>query len=518
MSEHELWNELGNLYFMSGAYEQAVHAYLRSIQMDSTYGRPYSNLAMTYVHQGKYDEAVKLFTRSLDLLADNREKAISWNRLGKVYRQLKDYPQAIAAFQCADELDPECKEGDEEPGQMLYASSDPSIVFQANSTQLPKLEEAVASDPDQTPATPIPEMATAAWIFSDSHQPEENASVDLETTSLTNWSDVDPDHKEIDWSPAFPKHTEIYLSSAVTEDSENEFAVVEEEPLDPSQKFDGDETQKEFFEPSSIEPANMQPAETQSLLYSPGKWVNPSDAEHQASRYAQDVTVDVEELPSTSFVPVEEYEQEVNQTQEEPVQVESRDQAAAVNSQENADLEAEIAKYKRVVQINDRNASAWDALGTLYKSAGLYEEAIQAHQQAISIDTTRASFQHHLGLAFAGAERDEDAIAAFQKVIELDPDHYLAHASLGGYYRKLGLEELAQKHIGKAMRYIYDSESEYNRACLEAICGNIDQAIDLLRTALEKKQTYVEWIIHDPDLDFIRDDSRFKQLISSYTR
>ena len=133
------------------------------------------------------------------------------------------------------------------------------------------------------------------------------------------------------------------------------------------------------------------------------------------------------------------------------------------------------------------------------------------------LNSTRASYLHHLGLAFAGAGRDEDAIASFQRVIELDPDHYLAHASLGGYYRKLGLEELAQKHIGKAMRNIYDSENEYNRACLDAICGNVDQAIDLLRIALEKKQTYVEWIIHDPDLDFIRDDLRFKQLISNYT-
>ena len=51
MSEHELWNELGNLYFMSGSYQQAIQAYHRSIQMDGTYGKPFSNLAQTYVHQ-----------------------------------------------------------------------------------------------------------------------------------------------------------------------------------------------------------------------------------------------------------------------------------------------------------------------------------------------------------------------------------------------------------------------------------------------------------------------------------
>ena len=226
--------------------------------------------------------------------------------------------------------------------------------------------------------------------------------------------------------------------------------------------------------------------------------------------------VDVDERPAASILPAEKDPSPSIHAEEMPVPIKSRDNISSVNSHEITALETEILKYKRVVQINDRNASAWDALGTLYKSAGLYKEAILAHQQAISIDSARASYYHHLGLAFAGAGRDEDAISVFQKVIELDPDHYLAHATLGGYYRKLGLEELAQKHIGKAMRNIYDNESEYNRACLAAICGNLEQAIDLLQIALEKKQTYVEWIIHDPDLDFIREDSRFKELISSY--
>ena len=82
----------------------------------------------------------------------------------------------------------------------------------------------------------------------------------------------------------------------------------------------------------------------------------------------------------------------------------------------------------------------------------------------------------------------------------------------------MGLEELAQKHISKAMKTIFDSENEYNRACLAAICGNADEAFELLRVALRNKQTYVDWILRDPDLDFIRQDPRFRQLISDYTR
>jgi tetratricopeptide (TPR) repeat protein len=516
MSEHELWNELGNLYFMSGSYEQAIHAYHRSIQMDGTYGKPYSNLAQTYVLQGKYDEAVKLFRRSLDLLVDNKEKAISWNRLGKVYRHLKDYQQAVIAFQCSDELDPECKEDSEEPGQMLYASSDLSIPLEEYSASMPDLKVEAASVPNQTPDEPAPEIIAEACTFTDLTQLEENTSIDSEITSLTNWSDVNPDYQDNDWIPAFSNDAEIYLPSTDTESLDQEFAIPEDELLERSQQLEKDESRVELFEPASMELANWQRAETQSFSHSSAKLVDRHGTEYQVNRYAQEVTVDVEELPVASIVQVEKSQDAPIQTEELPELIKSREKISGVNSQEITNLEVEIAKYKRVVQINDRNASAWDALGTLYKSAGLYKEAILAHQHAISIDSARASYYHHLGLAFAGAGRDEDAISVFQKVIELDPEHYLAHATLGGYYRKLGLEELAQKHIGKAMRNIYDNESEYNRACLEAICGNVDRAIGLLRTALEKKQTYVEWIIHDPDLDFIREDSRFKELISSY--
>jgi tetratricopeptide (TPR) repeat protein len=180
-------------------------------------------------------------------------------------------------------------------------------------------------------------------------------------------------------------------------------------------------------------------------------------------------------------------------------------------------IELEIPKLRRLVQVHPRNAVTWNTLGNLYKSAGLYKEAIMAYQQATSIDPDKAEYYHNLGMVYGAEGRDEDAIIALQKVLELKPDHSLTHATLGGYYQKLGFEELAQKHIGKAMKHIYDSESEYNRACLEAICGNTDQAIDLLRVALENKQTYVDWVLRDPDLDMIREDRRFKQLISDFT-
>ena len=179
-------------------------------------------------------------------------------------------------------------------------------------------------------------------------------------------------------------------------------------------------------------------------------------------------------------------------------------------------IEKDIQRFKRVLEFNPNNAFGWDTLGGLYKAAGQYSEAIMSFQRAVSLDATKAGYFHHLGLVYAAEGRYEDAIAAFQKVIEIDPNYSLAHATLGGYYRKKGMEELAQVHIAKAKSLLGADENEYNRACMEAICGNSDRALELLEIALKNKQTYVNWAKRDPDLDFIRSDPRFHALLSEH--
>ncbi len=102
-----VWNELGNIYFNTGAYDDAVVSYSKAIQLDRCFAWPYSNLALTYVQKGRFTEAILLYQRSIELFASEKDKAISWNRLGNVYRRLNSYDNAISAYQRADELDPE---------------------------------------------------------------------------------------------------------------------------------------------------------------------------------------------------------------------------------------------------------------------------------------------------------------------------------------------------------------------------------------------------------------------------
>jgi tetratricopeptide (TPR) repeat protein len=102
-----VWNELGNVYFNTGAFDDAIAAYTKAIELDRWFAWPYSNLALAYMQKGRFAEAILLYQRSIELFASDKDKAISWNRLGNVYRRLNDYDNAIASYQRADELDPE---------------------------------------------------------------------------------------------------------------------------------------------------------------------------------------------------------------------------------------------------------------------------------------------------------------------------------------------------------------------------------------------------------------------------
>lgn len=517
MSEHELWNELGNLYFLSGAYPQAVHAYHRAIKLDESFGRPYSNLALTYVQQGKFDQAVDLYRRSIELLAENKEKAISWNRLGNVYRTLRNYQEALRAYQRADELDPENGTNGDKPGWLSEPAPGKPAADLAGTGYIdtvlpvhPGPESGSTTQDAEPPSDQPEEGAISTWAVAEPSPYQEDVSPTPELLSLTTWRESPLADVDTEWPPE--TETEIILPDADGEPS-RWIPVPDEAPmelLEPAVEDLESAAELEFPEDgvTILAAADVPAPDTPPADSGPAASTGTQAAQNTSVM----VDVAVEDRPDAV--------QGASAGQPEPETAGETAELTAPprDDDELQEIETGLERYRRVVEINPQNAHAWDTLGNLYKSAGRYEEAIHAYQQAIENDSSKALYLHHLALVYASEGRMEDAIDSLQQVIAIEPDHSLAHAALGGYYRKMGLEELAQKHVGIAMKSIFDSENEYNRACLAAICGDTDQALRLLRVALQNKQTYVDWILRDPDLDFIRQDPRFKQLISDYAR
>jgi len=79
-------------------------------------------------------------------------------------------------------------------------------------------------------------------------------------------------------------------------------------------------------------------------------------------------------------------------------------------------------------------------------------------------------------------------------------------------YKNIGDDENYIQMIGRALPLL-KNETEYDQACFYAIYGNTDKAIALLKIAIEKNQTTLDWLNKDPDMDFIRDNPKFKEII-----
>jgi tetratricopeptide (TPR) repeat protein len=102
-----IWNELGNIYYNTGAFDEAMHAFEMAIELDPAYGWSYNNLASIYIYHKRYVEAIPLYEKGLQLLDDQKDKAVLWNRMGDAYRRLNEHDQAVTAYRKAMDLDPE---------------------------------------------------------------------------------------------------------------------------------------------------------------------------------------------------------------------------------------------------------------------------------------------------------------------------------------------------------------------------------------------------------------------------
>jgi tetratricopeptide (TPR) repeat protein len=503
---HEFWNEIGNLYFMCGAYEPAIHAYLRSIKLENTFGRSYSNLALAYVQIGKYDEAIKLYRRGIELLSDKKEKAATWNRIGILYRQLKEYNNALEAYQRADLIMPQEKaektsEARSEAKLPLTVSM-PEIDLDAI---LAKGNPANLYEHGDLLAEINAEFETAEAHLAESKFEELMVSSEFENYSQTEDAAID--------LPVVSMQSEWKLAYA-------EEMLLTEPPSAPAKQETTSHELNELEEANIIIPIELQ-TETvvDSALFNPPP-ILETQPEPDHISVVSNVNEEIDVAESITCHENIDRSEAMETVTDEPDSEMAYSQPSHLltdlSPEERQTLDLEIIKYQQATSKNPRSYILWESLGEAYKSAGQYKDAIHAFQKAISMNPTNPMCHYRLGLVYAAEKREQEAIRAFKKVLELEPNSPQAHASLASQYRKMGLEKVAQEHIEKARAMQVEGESDYNHACLEAICGNYDRALELLEVALQSKQTYVTWAQNDPDFHSLHNDHRFQTLLSAH--
>jgi tetratricopeptide (TPR) repeat protein len=224
-------------------------------------------------------------------------------------------------------------------------------------------------------------------------------------------------------------------------------------------------------------------------------------------------------------------------------------------SEENIQ-EAEQASQKAVDLAPDF-AEAHVSHGLARSLRGRFDEAEKDFQEAIKLNPDLFEAYYFYGRSAFAEGKLERAEELFLKAAEVRPEDYQVAALQAVVYRGLGQEEKMRashqrlltltdnllKRNPNDVRAIYfrsgalaelgrrtdslewakralemepdDPAVLYNVACTYATLAEFDEAIGLLERAVEIGFSHLEWIENDADLDPLRDQPRFKELLET---
>ena len=219
-------------------------------------------------------------------------------------------------------------------------------------------------------------------------------------------------------------------------------------------------------------------------------------------------------------------------------------------------LEASAKALELDSDLAEAHASRGLALSTVDRP----EEAEAEFREAIRLDPNLYEAHYFYARACFAQGRIEDAAEHFRRASEIMPDDFeapiflmqlymtlgregeaLAVGKLGfekaeqelavrpenvraaylgaGYLIEAGEHDRAREWIGRALSMEPDDFlTQYNAACIFALLGEIDRAVDLLEAALPQAHSEIRgWVQHDADLNPLRSSPRFQQLLQSIT-
>ena len=107
----------------------------------------------------------------------------------------------------------------------------------------------------------------------------------------------------------------------------------------------------------------------------------------------------------------------------------------------------------------------------------------------------------------------EFEVSLFEAVLKRDPGNAEALLALGNAYTRRGQYEAGLEVDRKLVELLpTDSTAHYNLACSYSLLGDLDEAIEELRAAIEYGYDDHEFMMTDPDLENVRRDRRFEDL------
>lgn len=178
------------------------------------------------------------------------------------------------------------------------------------------------------------------------------------------------------------------------------------------------------------------------------------------------------------------------------------------------EFDAAVSDFKNTLALAPGHVAAMGNLGNTYFDMGMPEEAIVMYRTALDSSATNIIALNNLGLAYVETKDFDKASETFADLIRFYPKDPTGYVNLGYALMRRGDYDGAAAGYWKAIELDSgNSLAYYNLACAHALTGETGAGVQSLRKALELGFADYELIRTDPDLENLRRERAFDELM-----
>jgi serine/threonine protein kinase/Tfp pilus assembly protein PilF len=179
-----------------------------------------------------------------------------------------------------------------------------------------------------------------------------------------------------------------------------------------------------------------------------------------------------------------------------------------------ARFDESLTEVNRAIELDPVTPLTTLSLAWCYYHARRFDEALAVHERLIQSEPRFAYQRIIYSWTLRCAGRHEEAIAEAERAVQLAGDGQLYVSGLGAAYAAAGRTDEARDAIKQLeaishTRYV----SPYFLAVVYGYLGEIDEAMRQMTEAARIGDAWIGWMLVDPQLDPLRADPRFAELL-----
>jgi tetratricopeptide (TPR) repeat protein len=149
--------------------------------------------------------------------------------------------------------------------------------------------------------------------------------------------------------------------------------------------------------------------------------------------------------------------------------------------------------YRRILQADPRQSTAWYCLGVIALQGGKNDSAVDRIAKALAIAPEHVEAHIVLGNALRELGKLEEAVASYRKALAIEPEYAEVHNNLGNALQELGKLDEAIACYRKTLAINPDYAEAHNNLGIALIeQDKLDEAVASYRKALDVKPGYAE--------------------------